>query len=143
MSSNTTDRFTRRILAVTAMVLAGFLASGFAVGRIVKNTINPVATLTDDGRHVVLTGPIQCDDHQPADLRLTVTQRATGAVAEGTGRIDCTPGVQPWEVRAAVQGKARFAEGPAIAVGLAVTSTGRGDADDAHQWKVEVIVAKE
>ena len=29
------------------------------------------------------------------------------------------------------QDKARFAEGPAIAVGLAITSTGRGDADDA------------
>jgi len=143
MSSNTADQSARRILAVTVMVLAGFLAGGLAVARITYNTINPVATLTGDGRHVVLTGPIQCDGNQPADLRLTVTQRSTGAIAEGTGRIECTPGVRQWEVRAATQGKARFAEGPAIAVGLAISSTGRGDADDAHQWRVEVIVVEE
>jgi len=130
-------------LATTAMVLAGFLASGLAAARIVNNTINPVATLTDDGRHLVLTGPIQCDGNQPADLRLTVTQRSTGAIAEGTGRIDCTPGLRQWEVRAETQGQARFAEGPATGVGLAITSTGRGDADDAHQWRVEVIVVEE
>jgi len=118
------------------------LASGLAVAKIMTNTINPVATLTDDGRQVVLTGPIACDGNQPADLRLTVTQRSTGAMAEGTGRIECTPGVKLWEVRAATQGKARFAEGSATAVGLAITSTGRGDADDAHQWLVPVIVVE-
>lgn len=119
------------------------MASALTFARVAYNTINPVATLTDDGRHVVLTGPVQCDAAQPADLRLTVTQRSTGAIAEGTGRIDCTPGVRQWEVRAATQGKARFAEGPAIAVGLATTSTGRGDADDSHQWLVQVILAED
>ena len=143
MSTKSTDRQMRRILAVAARGLAGILASALTFARIMINTINPVATLTDDGRHVVLTGPIRCDGDQPADLRLTVTQRATGAMAEGTGRIECTTGVKQWEVRAATQGKARFAEGDAVAVGLAITGTGRGDADDAHQWLVQVIVVEE
>jgi len=143
MNAKSTDRSTGRVTAVAAVTLAGILASGPAVAKIAYNTINPVATLTDEGRHVVLTGPIQCDGNQPADMRLTVTQRSTGAIAEGTGRIECTAGVQQWEVRAETQGKAKFAEGPAIAVGLAITTTGRGDADDAHQWRVEVIVAEE
>ena len=108
-----------------------------------KNTINPVATLTDDGRHVVVTGPIQCDGHQPADLRVTVTQRSTGAVAEGAGPFECTPGVRQWEIRAATQGSARFGEGSATAVGLARTSGGGGDADDAHQWLVNVVLVDE
>ena len=143
MSAKPTDRHTTRSLAIAAIVLTGALASTLAFAKIMNNTINPVATLTDNGRHIVLTGPIRCDGDQPADLRLTVTQRSTGAMAEGTGRIECTTGVKQWEVRAATQGKARFAEGPAIAVGLAVTSTGRGEADDAHQWLVPVIVVEE
>jgi len=48
-----------------------------------------------------------------AYLRVTVTQRTTGAVAEGRTLITCTGGVQQWEVHAATQGKNTFEEGPA------------------------------
>jgi hypothetical protein len=73
---------------------------------------------------------------------VTVTQRETGAVAEGYAIFKCTVETQQWEVHAVAHGKASFEEGPAIAVAIASTSS-RREITDAHQWLVDVTLVEE
>jgi hypothetical protein len=131
-------------LVSTAMVLilAGVFIAPPALARIVVNTIDPVAIVADDGRHLVVTGPITCTAGERAYLRVTVTQRTTGAVAEGRTLINCTGDPQQWEVHAATQGKSSFQEGPATAVALGRTVS-RGDITDAHQWLVDITLVRQ
>ena len=131
-------------LVVTAMVLtlAGAWLAPLAFARIMKNTIDRVAIVTDNGRQIIVTGPIRCDKIQRGDLRVTVTQRSTGAVAEGRTVITCAVDEQQWELRASTQGKKTFEEGAAIAVAVASTSSA-GDTDDAHQWLVDITLVRE
>jgi hypothetical protein len=131
---------TRRLIAC-GIVLSGVLLSALATARIVKNTVNPTATLTDNGRQIVVTGPISCTGDQPVAMKVTVTQRSTGAVATGIGRIDCSTGEQQWEIRAVTAGDATFVEGAATAVAFARASDGR-TTDDAHQWLVEITLVR-
>jgi len=122
------------VIAATLITLVGLFIVPPAGARIARNTIDPVALVTDDGRHLVVTGPLACTAGEKVYLRVTVTQRATGAVAEGHTRFLCEgeTETQQWEVHAVTHGKARFAEGSAWAVALART-TERGDTTDAHQ----------
>ena len=113
-----------------------------AFARVIINTIDPVAIVTDHGRHIIVTGPIACTQGETAYLEVTVTQRDTGAVAEGLTRVTCTGNSQQWEVHAATQGKETFQEGPATAVAIGRT-TSRGNTTDAHQWLVEITLVGE
>ena len=130
------------VLGVTVLTLVGGVLASTTWARVVFNTIDPVGDVRDHGRRIVVTGPISCDEGQRSDLRVTVTQRSTGAVAEGRTVITCTGAVQQWEVHASVHGRESLEEGPAIAVALASTST-HGDTDDAHQWLVGITLVKE
>jgi hypothetical protein len=134
----------RRRLASTAMVftLAGLFLAPLAFAKIITNTIDPLATVTDHGRLVIATGPLTCTRGEKAFLRVTVTQRTTGAMAEGRSRIVCTGNSQHWEVHAATQGKATFDEGPAVAVAIARTAD-HGEITDAHQWFVNITLVGE
>jgi len=106
---------------------------------IALNTIDPVAYRTESGRWVVVTGPIVCTAGEGVTLRVTVTQRGSGAVGQGHTRFPCTGALQQWEVRVARDKKAAFADGVAMAVAFART-TAQGTPTDAHQWRVEVTV---
>jgi len=132
----------RLVSAAMVLILAGVGLAPLAFAKIVSNTIDPVAIVTNNGRLVTVTGPIACDESQTAELHVTVTQRSTGAVAEGTAHFTCTGDIQQWEVRASTQDKATFVQGPASAVALATTSK-RGDTDDAHQWLVAITLVGE
>jgi hypothetical protein len=103
------------------------------------NTIDPVARVIESGRRVVVTGPIVCAAGEGVTLRVTVTQRSTGAVGQGRTRFPCTGALQQWEVRVAHDKKAAFAYGVVTAVAFART-TAQGTPMDAHQWLVEVTV---
>ncbi len=132
----------QRSALVSAFVLAavaGVFVAGTAFAKIAKDTIDPVALVTQQGRHLVVTGPAACDRIEWVDQRVTVTQRATGAVAEGRVRFVCSTGEQQWEVHAATHGNEVFAPGPATAVAVAVTGSG-GVATDAHQWLVNITL---
>ncbi len=129
-----------RSLAVVVAIVVSVFAAPTVFARITANTIDPVARVTDHGRQLVVTGPIACAEGERLHLRVTVTQRPTGAVAEGRAVVPCTGGTQQWEVRAAVHGRETFEEGPATAVALGRTTEG-GTATDAHQWLVEVTLA--
>ena len=128
--------------AVAVLTLAGVFIAPAAFARIIQNTVDPVAIVTDNGRQVIATGPIGCTEGERAYLKLTVTQRSTGAVAEGHTLVPCTGEVQQWKVRASTQGKETFEEGSATAVALDRT-TAHGETTDAHQWLVNITLVGE
>lgn len=131
---------TCRMPAAVIMTVAGMLVAPMAFARITANTIDAVATVTDHGRQLVVTGPIACTEGERLSLRVTVTQRATGAVAMGRTVVSCTGGNQQWEVHASARGKETFEVGPATAAALGRTSE-RGTITDAHQWLVDIALA--
>lgn len=100
-----------RIVAASLLILGGMLLAGTRVARVVNNTIDPVAVMSGDGRSVTLTGPLACDQSQTADLRVTLTQRTTGAVATGRIFFPCTPDVQQWQSKS--RPKAKTTSNPA------------------------------
>jgi hypothetical protein len=135
----------RKAFVLTAAVLA--IVSGVALApglfaKIMANTIDPVLTMSTEGRQITVTGPVTCSETQPLDLRVTVTQRTTGAIAQGHARTVCTTEEQHWEVQAWARGDETFEEGAARAVAVALTSSGHS-IDDAHQWLVDVTLTGE
>ena len=115
---------------------------GHPLARYAANTIDPVAIVSDDGRQIIATGPFECTQGERYHLRLTVTQRSTGAVAEGRTLDTCTGGAQQWEVEASIRGKETFEEGAATAVAVGRT-TDRGETTDAHQWLINITLVGE
>ena len=73
---------------------------------------------------------------------MTVTQRSSGAVAEGIIFFTGTGQTNQWEITATAEGRAAFQAGPATVVGLARSSVS-GQATDAHQWLVDVTLVSE
>ena len=128
--------------AALVLALAGVFVARPAFARLVLNTIDPVGIVADNGRHVTLTGPLAVTAGEQISLRVTVTQRSTGAVAEGRAILTGTGTTNQWEVTAAVEGDETFEAGPATAVAIARTSAG-GQATDAHQWLVNITLVKE
>ena len=140
--------FTRRSdmhahrLAWIVIAISLIAAAPVAVARIMNNTIDALAIVADGGRHLVVTGPITCTAGEQSILRVTVTQRATGAIAEGQTLVVCSGAAQEWEAHAAIQGRQSFQLGSAVAVASARTTT-RGDTTDAHQWLVPITLVAE
>ncbi len=122
--------------------LFGFLGVAImwpASAGIQSNTIDFAGTISHRGQHVVLTGPIACTLGQRADIQVTLTQRATGAMATGKTHFTCTGYMQQWEVRASSQGHETFQPGAATASASGTTST-PGSTNDAHQWLVHLTL---
>src|SRR5262245_33128750 len=124
------------VSAAIVLTIVGVFVAPLAYARYAANTIDPVATLSDNGRRIQLTGPVQADEGERAFLRVTVTQRSTGAVAEGIATFRSTGELQQWEVHASTRGKASFEAGPATAVAIG-TSSAHCKSTDAHQWLVD------
>ncbi|HZW11422.1 MAG TPA: hypothetical protein VFF69_16075 [Phycisphaerales bacterium] len=130
------------VAALPILVLAGVWLAPGALAKITFNTIDTTGTISDHGRRLVLTGPLACDKVQLVDLRVTVTQRETGALAEGCVRFIGTPEQQTWMLEAQTKGRNTFQAGAARAVALAATSL-HGRTDDAHQWLVDLTLEEE
>ena len=128
--------------AAIIVTLLGIVMAPVAYAKIFNNTIDPVATVSDNGRRIVLTGPIQTDVVEKIYLRVTVTQRTTGAAADGIAILRGTGELQQWEVKAKARGKASFEPGPATAVAIALTSD-KGQTSDAHQWLVNITLSNQ
>jgi hypothetical protein len=132
----------QRLFGFIATFLVAFFATSTVNAKVVINTIDTVASVSDDGRHLVVTGPLSCTAGERAYLRVTVTQRTTGAIAEGSTLVVCTGTTQEWEVHAAIQSREAFQAGAAVAVASART-TERGNTTDAHQWLVAITLVDE
>ena len=126
-------------VSIYTLGLMAAISVASANAGIQSNTIDPAAEVSEKGRHVRITGPIACTVGQRAEIYVTLTQRATGAVAMGRSHFICTGYIQQWEVRAATHGREDFETGAASAVALGITSK-RGKADDAHQWLVPITL---
>jgi hypothetical protein len=138
MATRSTTRCLATLFLATLILAALWPAPG-ALAKLAANTIDTTGTIAGNGRHLVLTGPVTCDRVQWVDLRVTVTQRETGALAEGCLRFIGTPEQQTWVLEAQTKGSNAFVAGPATAVALA-TSSLKGQTDDAHQWLVEIVL---
>jgi hypothetical protein len=133
------------VSAAILLAVAGVFLARTAFARVVSNTIAPVGIVADNGRQLRVSGPLVSDTAgEKVLLRVTVTQRTTGAFAEGVSEFAANGSfaTNQWHVLATAQGGAAFEPGPATAVGVAVTST-RGQATDAHQWLVNITLVKE
>ena len=124
------------------VILAGVFVARTAFARLVMNTIDPVGIVADKGRQVTVTGPIAVTAGERTEMRVTVTQRSTGAVAEGVIYFTGSGQTNQWEITALAEGRAAFEAGPATVVGLARRSI-EGQATDAHQWLVNVTLLSE
>ena len=130
------------VAAAIVLSLAGVFVAGTALAKVAFNTIDTVATLAEKGRKVTLTGPIAVTAGERTFLQVTVTQRTTGAVAEGRIVFTGTGETNQWKVVAKTHGKASFEEGAATATAIATTFD-HGKATDAHQWLVNITLVKE
>lgn len=83
-------------------MLAGIWIVPKAFARITVNTIDTLATLADNGRLIIVTGPVQNDQVEWNDQQVTVTQRSAGAVAGGHTHFRGTTSIQQWEVEVPV-----------------------------------------
>lgn len=129
----------RSLTATIALIIQSALFAPTAFAGIQSNTIDPAASIAQNGRHITATGPIGCTAGQHAHLQITVTQRSTGATAVGHTTIACNGYIQQWEIHASVQGRDSFGVGAAVAVALGRTSD-HGHTDDAHQWLVNITL---
>jgi hypothetical protein len=119
------------------LVFSLCLVSPSIAGVRLGNTIDPLVSLSENGRHLVVTGPITCPADDRVRIRVTVTQRTTGAIAEGITHVVCTGEQQEWVAELSTRGKQAFLPGDATAVALGQT-TNPVDSPDAHQWLVTV-----
>ena len=140
-----------RRLALAAVALAAVIITyvnvfmareAFARIRTITNEVGIVSAVIDKNRQLILTGQTVCDAGETAEIRVTVTQRSTGAVAEGGTRITCTGDHQQWVVRAPTDGKQPFAEG-SVTVVYFIRTFYREDSTDAHQWLEDVPLKKQ
>jgi len=140
MNIHTRSNFKTWLVPATLLViLASVFVARTALARISVNTIDPVGIVADKGRQVIVTGPIAVTEGERTELRVTVTQRSTGAVAEGVIFFTDSGQTNQWEVTVKAEGRATFEAGPATVVGLARSSVS-GQATDAHQWLVNVTL---
>jgi hypothetical protein len=81
----------RNSLVAAALILSlvGVCIAPTAFARIVNNTIDPPRP-RERQRPPPQTGPISCTASERAFIRVTVTQRTTGAVAAGHTVLSCT-----------------------------------------------------
>jgi hypothetical protein len=128
--------------SLASCVLAVLFAAPLpAFARVILNTIDASAIVTDAGRHLIVTGPLACTAGERAFLLVTVTQRSTGALAQGSTLINCTGETGQWEVHATTQGREAFQTGTATAVASARTMI-RGETTDSHQWLVAIALVE-
>ncbi len=120
-----------------------FMAStAFARIAIHSNDVQTVTFVDDNFHKLRVTGHIICDAGGTAHFRVTITQRTTGAVAEGVASIACTGEMQEWKVLARVKGQQGFEEGPVTVVYFTRTREGK-EIGDAHQWLTVLTLTRE
>ena len=139
ISKNSLKRFE---IAAIVVVIISLLMTGPVLAKLAgTNTIDPIVTLSSNGRQALVTGPISCTQGEKLSLEVMVTQETTGAITEGRLIMSCTGTNQTWAINTKTQGAATLVEGPAVAWALATTRD-NGVITDSTQWKRDVTVVK-
>jgi hypothetical protein len=125
------------VLAVGATAPAvGLAVSGTGGSVQVEKTrsgFDATAQATPSGATVRISGPAQCTNGGRLRIDVTITQRASGALARGTWTGRCRGSVQRWTVKAARALTGRFVSGQATACAAAAAASSKRAAD-ALQW---------
>ena len=150
IGSQITRRANRLAMVALAVSFVGLFATSPSLAEIAIAVNADFVRISDDGRHLVLTGILLCDDVGAGDqitLYLTVTQRQRdpktdeprAAIATGSTHFVCTGGFfnDQWEVHATAHGNEEFFPGLVKSAGLAV-STKRNDTTSAFQWLTNI-----
>ena len=141
-TQSTTKQARAFVFAALLITVAVLCLNPSAFAKLAANTINAQAVVSNNGRHLIVTGPLRTDLVQPILMHITVTQRSTGAIAEGIATFTGTASDQQWEVHVWTTSLVAFEEGPATAVALARTFN-QGRADDSHQWLVNITLVRQ
>jgi hypothetical protein len=99
-----------------------------------KTVIDVEARLDTKPKILSLTGRIGCDGCEGYTVGVTVTQRRSGALAQGGVICKCPGSASTWLVRARIRGDGRLVEGPARACAWAISRGEGGRPTDALQW---------
>ncbi len=67
----TPNSLNQLVSAATVLTLVGVFAAPIAFAKITVNTIDPLAIVTDNGRHLIVTGPINALKGRKAYIRVT------------------------------------------------------------------------
>ncbi len=120
--------------AVVSLIATGLAAAALAATPTVfLRAFDRSGVIAAGGNAVRIGGPVGCPAGDTVRLRATVSQAATGAVAEGSWSGACTGRNVHWHATAVVNDGAPFKAGCAHGVGLAIIRH-NGRAVDATQW---------
>jgi hypothetical protein len=123
---------------VTAWLL---VAAAAAPATTTSERFDRTGHITGTGKTVSVSGTFSCANGLGVELRVTLSQHATGAAAEGILGFPCIGTVEHWKlVTKAIHPKA-FHSGCARAVGLAVVFSGRTPVA-ADQWTAPVTLVR-
>ena len=124
----------RRLVLLSAVVgMITLVLAQPALAAIFQNTIDPDVDLGYQGRQLLVSGPIACDEGELLFLELTVTQSTTGASGSGRTLLHCTGELQHWEVQVHAHRRQAFEAGPAEACARGITLL-RGQVTDEREW---------
>lgn len=125
----------RRNVVLILFATLALLMTQTASAVMFRNTINPDVTMNQNGRHLLVRGPIACDEGELLRVRITVTQATTGALAQGYTSMQCEGEDMDmeWMARAVTYGAARFEPGEAQACAMGLTRL-HGQVTDIRQW---------
>jgi hypothetical protein len=130
----------RPCLRATAALITLALALAIGASVAVAGAIAPGSTIADSarlaagGRTLQVGGVVRCNSCRGFTLGATVSQRGSGAIAQGGVRCACHGSAEHWLLTARSREGTTFRPGQArICVWVTARSDG-GDAIDARQW---------
>ncbi len=124
----------RRLLLPSLIAAVALLVlSQSALAIFTRNTIDPNATLSVQGRHVLVTGPIECTQGEQLRIEITASQESAGAWGKGHTQLWCTGDLQQWSVLVVARGAATFQEGLSEVCAVGMTRH-HGKPTDVREW---------
>jgi hypothetical protein len=103
--------------------------------------IDATASHAPGTNRIEVRGQVTCSDCVRFTLGLTITQRGTGALAQGGVRCRCEGPTTRWVLRARILDGTPFELGRARVCAWVVTRSASGAATDAHQFCRAVTIA--
>ena len=129
----------RNLVALVFVLALAIPAAGYGIGdgkvRFVRQEsgFDTTGRVSPSGASLRIAGPVRCTKGGRVRIDVTVTQRATGAVARGTWTGRCTGASRRWTITAARAVTGRFETGSVTACAAAAAANSKR-ATDATQW---------
>ena len=119
-------------MLVLSLAIGPSVAAAGAIGA--SSTVADPARLAAGGRALQVRGVVRCSACSGFTLGATVSQRGSGAIAQGGVRCTCHSAAEHWVLTARAREGTRFRPGAArVCVWVTARSQG-GEAIDARQW---------